>query len=223
VGDGLGSAVAETDPASNFTRSSIFDAWGATRSETGARLSPFTYTDREIGEAGTLFYRARYYQPGVGRFTQEDPKGFRGGDPNFYAYVSGDPVRFKDPSGHIRIHGNWCGPNWTGGQEGTYLPGLNQFYKSPVDAVDAVCEEHDKCYYGCRSGFPCSQRSRQGCMRQCDYWLVAELNLMRGPTAALIMHGIAIGNAFAFGGPDAGPNGGEYADRGMPAPCPCDK
>jgi hypothetical protein len=47
-----------------------------------------------------LFYRARYYQPSVGRFTQEDPVGIQD-DSNtlLYTYVENHPVTLIDPSG----------------------------------------------------------------------------------------------------------------------------
>jgi len=44
------------------------------------------------------YYRARYYDPSSGRFTSEDPTGFRAGA-NFYSYVSGNPLIFNDPTG----------------------------------------------------------------------------------------------------------------------------
>ena len=71
--DGLGSIVATNDPAGTVTHSVAFDAWGNVRAETGTREHPFTYTGREVGEAGFHFYRARFYQPSIGRFSQEDP------------------------------------------------------------------------------------------------------------------------------------------------------
>jgi hypothetical protein len=46
-----------------------------------------------------MYYRARYYDPGVGRFISEDPIGFDGGDPNLYRYVGNSPINFTDPSG----------------------------------------------------------------------------------------------------------------------------
>jgi len=46
------------------------------------------------------YYRARYYDPKIGRFIGEDPIGFQGGDVNFYAYVGNQPVNRLDPLGN---------------------------------------------------------------------------------------------------------------------------
>ena len=83
----------------------LSDAWGQTRSQTGSIANPFTYTAREAGEAGFNFYRARYYSPGIGRFTQEDLARFRAGI-NFYAYVRSSPARNTDPSGLYTLDGS---------------------------------------------------------------------------------------------------------------------
>jgi hypothetical protein len=56
-------------------------------------------------------YRARYYDPSVGRFLSEDPIGFGGGG-NFYAYVENRPTILVDPSG--RIHQLWNEPPFDG-------------------------------------------------------------------------------------------------------------
>lgn len=60
-------------------------------------------------------YKARAYDPAVGRFLQTDPIGYDDG-PNLYAYVGGDPVNRTDPSGLCRfqLHGNslWTQRSW---------------------------------------------------------------------------------------------------------------
>jgi RHS repeat-associated protein len=47
---------------------------------------------------GYQYKRNRYYDPGTGRFTQEDPVGLAGGL-NLYGFAAGDPVNFGDPFG----------------------------------------------------------------------------------------------------------------------------
>jgi RHS repeat-associated protein len=49
-------------------------------------------------ESGLTYRRNRYYDPGTGRFTQEDPIGLAGGL-NLYGFANGDPVNFSDPFG----------------------------------------------------------------------------------------------------------------------------
>ena len=43
-----------------------------------------------------MYYRARYYDPELGRFITSDPIGFWGGI-NFYAYCLNNPVNWVDP------------------------------------------------------------------------------------------------------------------------------
>ena len=51
-----------------------------------------SFTGREWdSETGLYYYRARYYDPRIGRFISEDPIRFRGGM-NFYSYVLNNPV-----------------------------------------------------------------------------------------------------------------------------------
>jgi RHS repeat-associated protein len=54
--------------------------------------------------SGLLYRRNRYYDPGSGRFTQEDPIGLAGGL-NLYGYAEGDPVNYSDPYGLCAVKG----------------------------------------------------------------------------------------------------------------------
>ncbi len=96
--DGLGSVVATNDPTGTVSHSVVFDAWGNTKSEVGTRVHPFTYTGREVGEAGFLHYRARQYQPSVGRFGSEDPLDSAPAIPP-YRYPHNSPTVYVDPLG----------------------------------------------------------------------------------------------------------------------------
>jgi RHS repeat-associated protein len=72
------------------------NAWGTPHSAIG---NPWLFTGRELEEeTGLYFYRARYYDPGKGRFLQRDPKDYDDG-PNLYMYVQDRPTRFVDPAG----------------------------------------------------------------------------------------------------------------------------
>ncbi|MDY6868571.1 MAG: RHS repeat-associated core domain-containing protein, partial [Chloroflexota bacterium] len=67
----------------------------------GTSSNKLKYTGRELdSETGLYYYRARYYDPEVGRFLSEDPLGFEAGI-NFYVYCKNNPVNFNDPSGHL--------------------------------------------------------------------------------------------------------------------------
>jgi RHS repeat-associated protein len=55
-------------------------------------------------DAGLLFLRARYYQPGSGRFISRDAWGGFAGKPqsqNRYSYVRNNAIRWTDPSGYM--------------------------------------------------------------------------------------------------------------------------
>jgi RHS repeat-associated protein len=66
---------------------------------TGTIPNPLQFNGRDHdAETGLRYYRARYYDPAIGRFINEDPIGFSGGT-NFYAFVHNGPTNMTDPSG----------------------------------------------------------------------------------------------------------------------------
>jgi RHS repeat-associated protein len=104
--DGLGSVTAITDSAGTVVQTYVYDAFGKIVQQTGSIENSSAYTGREWdAEAGLYFYRARYYDPSIGRFINADPIGFSGGDVNFYVYVQNNPVNFADPYGLITLGG----------------------------------------------------------------------------------------------------------------------
>lgn len=65
----------------------------------GVLTDPFQYTACEAdAETGLYYYRARYYDPSVGRFLNEDPIEFVGGI-DFYRYAVNNPINLEDPTG----------------------------------------------------------------------------------------------------------------------------
>ena len=72
---------------------------------------PGQYEDAETGLHQNW---NRDYDPSIGRYLQSDPIGLRGGLSTF-GYVGQSPTNAIDPKGLVRIYGDWCGPDWTGG------------------------------------------------------------------------------------------------------------
>jgi RHS repeat-associated protein len=94
--DHLGSTAGLTDATGNVAEQLAYDSFGNSAGSTRTR---YGYTGRERdADSGLMYYRARWYDPTVGRFVGEDPIGFNGGT-NFYTYVKNQPLRFADPLG----------------------------------------------------------------------------------------------------------------------------
>ena len=112
--DGLNSVTEATDTAGAKAESYTYDIYGAV-SIFDASGNPITasainnrylYTGREWEpETDLYYYRARHYDPTIGRFLQPDPIGYDDGM-NMYEYVGNNPVTWIDPLGQCQI-----GPN----------------------------------------------------------------------------------------------------------------
>ena len=77
-----------------------YDAFGNLLRSQGTVPNRLLYGGQQYDlEVGQYYLRARYYNPVVGRFTQEDP--YRGDGLNLYAYCANNPVTYYDPSGYV--------------------------------------------------------------------------------------------------------------------------
>jgi RHS repeat-associated protein len=132
IPDAFGSIRALVDTQGYIRQMYEYDAFGEivqVLDEEGASIpiedaipNPYTFTGREYDpETGLYYYRARYYDPSLGRFLQEDPlleksllpdsfwRGLYLGPsttilfslPHPYTYVRNNPVNWIDPFGLI--------------------------------------------------------------------------------------------------------------------------
>jgi RHS repeat-associated protein len=110
VSDHLGSIVRVTNASGDIVLSRDYDPFG--RLTAGSSQAGYGFTGRDWDvEAGLYYYRARNYDPDLGRFISEDPIGFESGEANHYSYVSNNPTKFTDPAGTMgREGGPWHPP-----------------------------------------------------------------------------------------------------------------
>lgn len=97
--DALSSVTSLTNSSTAISSTDTYDSFGNSLGSTDTNANTFRYTGRELDpETGLNFYRARYFDSSIGRFTSEDPLRFAAGI-DFYRYVSNDPTNLTDPYG----------------------------------------------------------------------------------------------------------------------------
>ena len=110
-----GDVIGFTDNNGTLTETYRYDAFGTLTSiksinengvleEAETALSRFLYAGEQYDTVTGLYYlRARQYDTAIGRFTQEDT--YLGDGRNLYVYVSNNPLKYVDPSGHEKTGG----------------------------------------------------------------------------------------------------------------------
>jgi RHS repeat-associated protein len=106
--DRLGSITEVLDDSLNLVESTTYDAFGIPSAPSSVG-NPFLFTGRAYEpESGLYYYRARYYDPHLGRFLSPDPLRFIDG-PNVYSYVLNNPTNLVDPLG---LRSGWGWASW---------------------------------------------------------------------------------------------------------------
>jgi RHS repeat-associated protein len=92
--------VALSNSSGNICCSYQYSAYGqVAASDPDFTANPCLFTGRRFDyETGLYYYRARYYNPYIGRFLQTDPVGYGDGI-NWYVYCGNNPLSFVDPLG----------------------------------------------------------------------------------------------------------------------------
>ena len=98
-----GDIIGQVDENGNLLASYSYNAFGelvaAVAFGPETSISSFLYAGEQYDAASGLYYlRARHYDVGIGRFTQEDT--CLGDGRNLYAYTHSNPLKYTDPSGH---------------------------------------------------------------------------------------------------------------------------
>jgi len=99
--DALGSITSIGGSSGTPANTYSYDSFGNVTASSGTLPNYFEYTGRDFDpETSLYYYRARYYDPTVGRFLSEDPWNQ---GPNLYVYVQNDPTNLIDPLGLYSI------------------------------------------------------------------------------------------------------------------------
>ncbi len=103
--NGHGDVVQLTNNTGAVTKEYEYDAFGNEKNIDVSDNNPYRYCGEYFDkETGTIYLRARYYDPVMGRFINEDTYEGSIDNPlslNLYTYCYNNPIRYIDPTGHV--------------------------------------------------------------------------------------------------------------------------
>ncbi len=150
--DHQNSIIALTDSSGTVVETYEYDAYGNTKvfDTSGTELTTssfgnrYAFQGREIDwETGLYYFRARWYDPEIGRWLSKDPIGIRGGL-NLYVAFGNNPVNFVDHFGLDEDSGWWKKTvNWVKDK----VPFINPFERFK-DAMEKRSEGYDDMWKG---------------------------------------------------------------------------
>jgi RHS repeat-associated protein len=101
--DHLGSVIALSDESGVLVWEGDYNVFGQLDSQKGSIDFGGQYTSKNLDpDTGLYYYNARWMDPDLGRFINEDPA--RDGM-NWYAYAGNNPLRYLDPTGLEQAEG----------------------------------------------------------------------------------------------------------------------
>jgi len=95
----------------------------------------------------------------------------------------------------VKIHGNWCGPNWTGGKRVSAAKYQGSWNAKAIDKLDRACRTHDK---GCSKGGCCAADDAK-LVRAAMKVALNPINMLFRPALVIKAQAVATGISIAAG------------------------
>jgi RHS repeat-associated protein len=142
--NGHGDVVQLTGSSGNVIKAYDYDAFGNEKTPDPADANSFRYCGEYIDkETGSIYLRARYYDPTIGRFISEDSYFGKDSDPlslNLYTYCANNPINAWDPTGHRKISDDNFGIYGTGKSIPSTLYDLENDSKYSIGTQNKLAE-----------------------------------------------------------------------------------
>ena len=122
-----------------------YDAFGVLQNSREEFHNRILYTGQQYDQtSGQYYLRARFYNPVIGRFVQEDV--YRGDGLNLYAYCKNNPVVYYDPSGYGEEKCDKVGGNDSKSGRASELPTIEKGTKEWDEAVKSIANGGNTSY-----------------------------------------------------------------------------